>query len=348
MLNAYLKYLVDNEGSDLHLKADSLPIIRRNGDLEYVENSEMVESYDMEAMVNELLDSDDLEKFSESYSFDLSYNIEDLARFRLNISKDRDTYMLVARRVPIEIPTLDDLKLPDVIKEVTKLQDGIVLVTGATGSGKSTTVASIINHINSRRRKRIITLEDPIEFRFSDLKSIVTQKEIGRDIKDFSSALKYILRQDPDIIFVGEMRDLETVEAALRAAETGHLVLATIHTRDSAQTIDRIVDIFPATQQSQIKVQLANTIQMIVSQRLLPNKDRNGRVLAYEIMTSTPAVSNLIREGKTHQLYTTIETGEQYGMVSLERCLENLVSKGYITEMEKLKHLRGKNIHKFK
>lgn len=348
MLNAYLKYLVDNEGSDLHLKADSLPIIRRNGDLEYVENSEMVESYDMEAMVNELLDSEDLEKFSESYSFDLSYNIEDLARFRLNISKDRDTYMLVARRVPIEIPTLDDLKLPDVIKEVTKLQDGIVLVTGATGSGKSTTVASIINHINSRRRKRIITLEDPIEFRFSDLKSIVTQKEIGRDIKDFSSALKYILRQDPDIIFVGEMRDLETVEAALRAAETGHLVLATIHTRDSAQTIDRIVDIFPATQQSQIKVQLANTIQMIVSQRLLPTKDRNGRVLAYEIMTSTPAVSNLIREGKTHQLYTTIETGEQYGMVSLERCLENLVSKGYITEMEKLKHLRGKNIHKFK
>ncbi len=348
MLNAYLKYLVDNEGSDLHLKADSLPIIRRNGDLEYVENSEMVEAYDMKAMVDELLDDEDLEKFSESYSFDLSYNIEDLARFRLNISKDRDTYMLVARRVPIEIPTLDDLKLPDVIKEVTKLQDGIVLVTGATGSGKSTTVASIINHINLRRRKRIITLEDPIEFRFDDLKSVVTQKEIGRDIKDFSSALKYILRQDPDVIFVGEMRDLETVEAALRAAETGHLVFGTIHTRDSAQTIDRIVDIFPATQQSQIKVQLANTIQMIVSQRLIPNKERNGRVLAYEIMTSTPAVSNLIREGKTHQLYTTIETGEQYGMVSLERCLENLVSKGYITEMEKLKHLRGKNIHKFK
>lgn len=347
MLNAYLKYLVDNNGSDLHLKADSQPIIRRNGDLEFVENSEIVQAIDLEHMIRELLDSEERAKFDKTLSYDLSYNIENLARFRLNVSRDRDSYMLVARRVPIEIPTLDELNLPDVIKEVSKLKDGIVLVTGATGSGKSTTVASILNHINARKRKRIITLEDPIEFRFKDIKSIITQKEIGRDILDFSSALKYILRQDPDIIFVGEMRDLETVEAALRAAETGHLVLATIHTRDSAQTIDRIVDIFPATQQSQIRVQLANTIQMIVSQKLLANRNRDGRVLAYEIMTSTPAVSNLIREGKTHQLYTTIETGEQYGMVSLERCLSSLVEDGHITELEKLKHLRGKNIHKF-
>lgn len=346
MLDALLKYVSDEKGSDLHLKVGSRPIMRRNTKLFYIGNTNVVTDEEMNKVLDTLLTEYGREQLEEKFSFDLSYEIEDESRFRVNISRDDKSYLLVARVIPCDIPPMESLKLPPLLKKIVDMRDGIVLVTGATGNGKSTTVASMLNYLNKSLNKRIYTLEDPIEYRFKDEKSIVSQRELGKDIVSFDSALKYVLRQDPDIIFLGEMRDKETIKAAIRAAETGHLVISTIHTRNTSQTIDRIVDMFPREEQGQVRVELAHLLQMIMSQQLMPSDKAKGMALAYELLICTPAVSNLIREGKTHQLQSILETGGKYGMKTFESSLDDLYRAGYISKEEMVTRVNAQAIYK--
>lgn len=346
MLDLLLKYVSDNKGSDLHLKVGTRPIMRKNTRLYHVPETKVLEKGEMDKILELLLNRYGKQELEEKYSFDLSYEIEEEARFRVNISKDGGSYLIVARVIACNIPTMDELKLPILLRKIVEMRDGIILVTGATGNGKSTTVASMLNYLNIHLNKRIYTLEDPIEYRFKDEKSIVTQRELGKDIVSFDSALKYVLRQDPDIIFVGEMRDRETIKAAIRAAETGHLVISTIHTRDTSQTIDRIVDMFSLEEQGQVRVELAHLLQMIVSQQLIPSEKVNGMVLATEILVCTPAISNLIREGKGHQVQSQIEIGGKYGMHTFENSLEELYERNYITKTEFERRIVGQAIYK--
>ncbi|GLI57670.1 twitching motility protein PilT [Propionigenium maris DSM 9537] len=346
MLDALLKYVSDEKGSDLHLKVGSRPIMRRNTKLFYIGNTNTVTDEEMNKVLDALLSEYGREQLEEKFSFDLSYEIEDESRFRVNISRDGKSYLLVARVIPCDIPPMESLRLPHLLKKIVDMRDGIVLVTGATGNGKSTTVASMLNYLNKSLNKRIYTLEDPIEYRFKDEKSIVSQRELGKDIVSFDSALKYVLRQDPDIIFVGEMRDKETIKAAIRAAETGHLVISTIHTRNTSQTIDRIVDMFPKEEQGQVRVELAHLLQMIMSQQLMPSDKAKGMALAYELLICTPAVSNLIREGKTHQIQSILETGGKYGMKTFEASLDDLYKSGYISKEEMTMRINAQAIYR--
>lgn len=346
MLDELLKYVSDEKGSDLHLKVGVKPIMRKNTRLYHIPQTEVLERSEMDRVLDHLLTDYGREQLEEKFSFDLSYEIADESRFRVNISKDTGTYLLVARVIPCDIPDMEILKVPPLLKKIVDMRDGIILITGATGNGKSTTVASMLNYLNMKLNKRIYTLEDPIEYRFRDEKSIVTQRELGKDIVSFDSALKYVLRQDPDIIFVGEMRDRETIKAAIRAAETGHLVISTIHTRDTSQTIDRIVDMFPREEQGQVRVELSHLLQMIMSQQLMPSEKAKGMVLAYELLVCTPAVSNLIREGKTHQIRSVLETGGKYGMKTFESSLEDLYNHGFISREEMRKRVSAQAIYK--
>jgi twitching motility protein PilT len=330
LLTELLKLTIDRNASDLHLTVGAAPNIRVNGQL-FPISSDKLTPKDTENYAKEIL-QDNYDKYIENGEYDTSYSLSGIGRFRVNIYKQRGSDAIALRVVGLKIPNLKELDFPSVIKELTTKQRGLVLVTGPTGSGKSTTLASIINEINGTRADHIITLEDPIEYLHKHNKSIINQREIGRDSKSYQNALRAILREDPDVILVGEMRDLETISIAITAAETGHLVFSTLHTIGAAKTIDRIVDVFPPYQQQQIKIQLAAVMQGIISQQLLPKSDNSGRIAALEIMITTSAIQNLIREGKTHQIESSVQTGSKYGMKTMDMAIVELFKKGLITK----------------
>jgi twitching motility protein PilT len=286
------------------------------------------------------------EKFEEHLELDFSYSVPGKARFRVNIYRQRDSLGAAFRLIPFEIKKLEDLGIPPSAANFAMLPRGFVLVTGPTGSGKSTTLASLVDLANRQRRDHIMTVEDPIEFLHSHQSCLVNQREVGEDTLSFGNALKHVLRQDPDIILVGEMRDLETISVALTAAETGHLVFATLHTQDAAQTIDRVIDVFPPHQQQQVRVQLAGTLQGVVCQSLARTTDGLGRAVATEVLVATPAIRNLIREGKTHQIYSAMQAGAQHGMHTMDQHLAELIKRGritYETGLEKCHHVEDFN-----
>lgn len=324
-----LELTVKEGASDLHLTVGISPIIKVNGKLVRLEHK-ILRPEDTEAYAREIL-QDAYEKYDAIGEYDTSYSIHGKGRFRVNIYKQRNSTALAIRVISLDMPTLDSLVYPETLKDICNLKRGLVLVTGPTGSGKSTTLAALINEINSNRESHIITIEDPIEFLHKHNKSIVNQREIGKDTLSYERALKAALREDPDVILIGEMRDLETISTAITAAETGHLVFSTLHTIGAAKTIDRIVDVFPPHQQEQIKIQLASVLQTIISQQLVETVD-GDRTAALEIMVATPAIKNLIREGKTHQIESSIQTGSKYGMRTMDMELANLYREGIITQ----------------
>ena len=327
----FLIAVIEGDGSDLHLTAGLPPMIRVHGELEPIAGFRRLLPKDLQELIYSMLTQKQREIFEEKLELDISYQLPGKARFRVNVFQQRDAIGSVMRLIPFEIKTLDDLGIPSVVKEFANMRRGLVLVTGITGSGKSTTLAGLIDVINTERAEHIMTVEDPIEFLHRHKKAIVNQREIGSDTHGFAEALKHVLRQDPDVILVGEMRDLETISAALTAAETGHLVFGTLHTQDAPQSVDRMIDVFPPHQQQQIRVQLAGTLAGVVSQQLLPTADGKGRVVAAEVLVATPAVRNLIREGKTHQIYTSMQAGGKHGMQVMDQHLGELVKKGKIS-----------------
>ncbi len=290
----------------------------------------------IDLMVQEYLGDENMEVLKKNKFIDISYSKRNLGRFRCNIYQQRGTYAMAIRALPLEIPAFETLNLPDVIKNLIDLPSGLVLVTGATGCGKSTTLASIVDMINSRHKYHIVTIEDPIEYLHAHKGSMVTQREIGSDAADFATSLKAALREDPDVIMVGEMRDTETIGTALTAAETGHLVLSTLHTISAVKSIDRIIDAFSKNQQNQTRSQLSSVLQAIISQQLMPRKDGKGLCVACEVMLVNPAIRNLIREGKQYQISNLIQTGSKQGMISMERELAKLVSEGILDKQEGL------------
>lgn len=329
-LRELLEITVSKGASDLHLTVGVPAIIRVNGDLVKIQGNILLPD-DTEGYVRKILNEDDYDVYVKSGEIDTSYSVEGLGRFRVNVFKQRGNDALAFRVIAIKIPSLTDLNHPPVIKNLTEKQRGLVLVTGPTGSGKSTTLAAMINEINQTRSAHIITLEDPIEFLHKHNKSIINQREIGKDSISYQNALKAVLREDPDVILVGEMRDIETISIAITAAETGHLVFSTLHTIGASKTIDRIIDVFPPHQQQQIKVQLAAVLQGIISQQLVPKASGDGRAAALEIMIATPAIQNLIREGKSHQIDSAVQTGAKFGMKTMDASLSELCKKGIIS-----------------
>lgn len=328
-LPTLLSRVVSLDASDLHIKAGQPPVMRVRGDIARIEGEPLSEG-DVEQMLTGILTPDRWKHLRETRELDLSYAVEGVARFRVNMFWQRGKLGAVFRLIPYTIRSIDELGLPQVVKRLAMLPRGLVLVTGPTGAGKSTTLASMVNHINSLERRHIVTVEDPIEYVHKDLLGVVNQRELGTDTRSFADALKHVMRQNPDVILVGEMRDLATIQLAITAAETGHLVLSTLHTIDAAQTIDRIVDVFQPGQQSQIRTQLSVTLQAVVSQTLLPTRDGKGRIGAHEVMVVTPSIRTLIREGKTHQLYLDIQTGGEYGMQTLDGSLLKLLREGKV------------------
>lgn len=330
-----LKLAAEKGASDLHLLINQPPILRIDGELFDINqiipegNFSSLSAEDLTAFVDTIVDKDSKKRFYDKRDLDLGYQVESY-RYRLNFSFEKNSIRIVARVIKEEEPSLEDLGLPTEIAELLESREGLILVTGPTGCGKSTTLAAMINHINSTKSANIITLEDPIEFVFKSKKSIVSQRQLGTDMLSFASGLKHILRQDPNIIMLGEMRDLETISAAITIAETGHLVLATLHTYSAIQTIDRIIDIFPPYQQSQIKSQLSFVLSALISQRLLP-KIGGGRVAAREILFNNSAVANLIREDKVAQIKSSIETGSNIGMITLDKSIKQLYKSGQIS-----------------
>jgi twitching motility protein PilT len=331
-INDLLDMVLAQQGSDLHLTAGSPPVIRVHGELRPVEGLEPLNGSQIREMVYAILTQKQREKFEDDLELDASYTLPGRSRFRLNVFLQRDSVGAVMRTIPYEIVALKDLGLPPAVANFADMPRGLVLVTGPTGSGKSTTLASLIDIVNREKALHIMTVEDPIEFLHTHKKSVVNQREVGEDTHSFSNALRHVLRQDPDVILVGEMRDLETISTALTAAETGHLVFATLHTQDAPQSIDRIIDVFPSHQQQQIRVQLAATLQGIVTQQLVPTADGRGRAVAAEVLVATPAIRNLIREGKIHQIYSLMQTGGKHGMVTMDQSLATLVRTGRISQ----------------
>lgn len=325
-----LQITVDTKASDLHLIAGVPPTLRINGELVRVANSEILTPVLIEELLKNVLTSEQLTKVSVDKELDFSLPFSDKARFRVNVYSQKASLAAAFRRIPLEIPNIDSLGLPEIVHSFTALKQGFVLVTGPTGHGKSTTLAAILAEINQNRACHIITIEDPIEFIFRPQKAIISQREMNSDTYSWSLALKSCLREDPDVVLVGEMRDRETIAAALTVAETGHLVFATLHTNSASQTIDRIVDVFPEEQQDQIRLQLSNTVEAVFSQRLVAGVS-GGRVLAAELMLGTTAIKTAIREGKTHLIDGILETSHEAGMITLERSLATLVKEGRIT-----------------
>src|SRR5438132_6903354 len=319
--------VVETGASDLHLTAGSPPMVRERGRLRALDSPEL-SPQDTREIVYSILNNEQRKRLETDWQIDLSYSVPNRARFRVNAFFQRASVGAVMRTIPSEIPKLEDRGLPSVLEDFTGKPRGFVLVTGPTCSGKSTTLAAMLDMINQERHEHILTIEDPIEFLHRHKNCIVNQRELGTDATSFAEGLKAALRQDPDVILVGEMRDLETMSTALTAAETGHLVFATLHTQDTAQTVDRIVDAFPPTQQHQVRVQLSIALQGIVTQQLLKTAEGSGRVCACEVLVPTPAVRNLIREGKTHQLYSALQTGGSHGMQTMDAALADLVRRG--------------------
>jgi twitching motility protein PilT len=336
----------DSGASDLHLSAGARPMLRVNGALASLEDRAILTPPVIQRMLYAILTQKQREHFEETLELDFAYSVPGRARFRVNIYRQRDALGGAFRIIPYEIKALEDLGVPPGVANFAMLPRGFVLVTGPTGSGKSTTLASIVDLANRHRRDHIMTVEDPIEFLHKHKSCLINQREVGEDTWSFQNALKHVLRQDPDIILVGEMRDLETISVALTAAETGHLVFATLHTQDAAQTIDRVIDVFPPHQQQQIRVQLAGALQGVVCQTLCRTFDGKGRAVATEILVATPAIRNLIREGKTHQIYSALQAGAKHGMHTLDQHLAELVRSGrvtYETGLEKCHHVEDFN-----
>jgi twitching motility protein PilT len=324
--------VIERNASDLHLAAGAHPTVRVRGKLLALEDYPLMSTEQTREVIYSILTNDQRQRLETDWQLDFSYAIPGRARFRVNAYYQRAAIGAAFRLIPFSIKTVDELGLPLVLHDLAKRPRGFVLVTGPTGSGKSTSLAAVIDEINATRQEHIMTIEDPIEFLHGHKQCIVNQRELGSDTHSFADGLKAALRQDPDVILVGEMRDLETIHTALTAAETGHLVFATLHTQDTPQTIDRIIDVFPAAQQQQVRVQLSVALQGIITQQLLPTADGAGRVAACEVLLATPAIRNLIREGKTHQIYSSLQTGGSIGMQTMDSALATLVRHGRITQ----------------
>ncbi len=336
-LDALLEQLVLQEGSDLHLRYGEPPIYRISGDLVKTENL-ILGDRELEHLIYGIMTPEQRTIFKQQLEYDMAYEIPGVARFRVNLFRQMGHIAAVMRTIPLNIKTIDELGLPQVFKKIAQLPRGLVLVTGPTGSGKSTTLAAIIEFINQNARKHIITVEDPIEFMHRDKNSIIEQREVGLDTNSYSEALRRVIRQNPDIILVGEMRDLETIAETITAAETGHLVFSTLHTIDAVQTVDRIIDVFPPSHQQQIRLQLSMTLQAVVTETLLRKKNDAGRIPAFEIMICNSAVRSAIREAKTHQIFTAIQTGSRTGMITMDQYLKNLYRQGAIDYEEAIGH----------
>lgn len=340
-----LKRMVGNKASDLHLAVGSPPVYRINGSLIATDTEPLAHNL-LQEMVYSILNFEQREKFEKDKELDFSYSIPGVSRYRGNALLQRGTMGAVFRAIPSRPMTLTELGYPSILQDFCKKPRGLILVTGPTGSGKSTTLAAMIDYINEHEAVHIVTIEDPIEFLYKNKKAIIRQRELGPDTHSFNEALKHVLRQDPDVILVGEMRDLETISLAVTSAETGHLVFATLHTTGAPATVDRIVDVFPPYQQQQIRAQLGGILEGVISQTLIPTADGNGRACAMEIMVGTTAIRNLIREGKTHQITSMIQSGGQFGMISLDSSLRNLVTQGKITFEDAM--TKASNIEEFK
>lgn len=325
-----LKLAHERKASDIHLTVNSPAMLRIHGDLRPVDDSVLTPP-DTLAMAKDLMTTAQYEEFMETGDLDFSYGIPNISRYRVNIYRQKGQVSLTIRLIPSRIPAMEELGLPAIAEEFAKKPQGLVLVTGPTGSGKSTTLAAMVDYINRNRHDHIITLEDPVEFVHNHKSCIVNQREVGNDTKSFSSGLRAALRQDPDVILVGEMRDLETISIAITAAETGHLVFGTLHTADAPQTIDRIIDVFPTEAQQQVRVQLASVLLGVMAQRLLPTADGKGRVAAIEVLVNTPAVANLIRSEKVHQIRSAMQTGKSVGMQTMDMALRELLQQRIIT-----------------
>lgn len=341
-IDELFKIMVEQGASDLHLTSGAAPYLRLHGHMVPMNYREL-SNQDVQGLVFEILSEKQKKSFVEKWELDIAYTVPGVGRFRCNVFMQRKGLGAVFRIIPEKIKTPADLNLPPSILDLIDCDKGLILVTGPTGSGKSTTLAALINHINMNQDCHILTVEDPIEFVHPNIKSVVNQREVGTHTKSFANALKAALREDPDIMLVGELRDLETISLALTAAETGHLVFATLHTNSAAKTIDRIVDVFPEGQQQQIRTMLAESLRGVVAQALFPRVDGKGRVAAYEIMRCTKAISNLIRENKIHQIASQIQTGHKYGMVLFEKYVEDLVKKGLVGKADAASFL-GKDL----
>jgi len=331
-----LRMATTRGASDLHLKVGSLPVLRIDGELVAQEDMPVITGEIMQTLLAEVTTDEQRKAFTDELEADFAYQADGTGRFRINVCLQGGGIGLACRPVRTEIPSTEELGLPVVCKDLALKTSGLVIVTGPTGCGKSTTLAAMMNYINQTVKRKVVTIEDPIEFVHRDMKCFFSQREISRDTRSFTSALKHALRQDPDVILVGEMRDLETMSAVLTAAETGHLVLTTLHTPGTPEAIDRFIDVFPPYQQQQVRIQLSVTLEGVLYQVLLPRNDSPGRVAAVEVMLATPAIRNLIREGKTHQMMNCIQTGAQYGMQTLNQCLSFLYQSGTITREEAL------------
>ena len=330
-INELLRMTVERKASDLHLEVPSVPLLRIDGALIAPEQATPLSPQDMEVILDEITTDKQKDTFQKQLELDFAYSIPGLARFRVNVLRQRGSIGIVFRLVPMKVLTIDELGLPQICKDLVLKPRGLILVTGATGSGKSTTQAAMIDYLNENCARSVITIEDPIEYLHKNKKCIISQREIGDDTTSIAVALKHALRHDPDVIVVGEMRDLETISTAITAAETGHLVLGTLHTVNAAQTIERIIDVFPANQQTQIRLQLSQVIEAILSQILLPKATGEGRVAAIEILVGTPAVRNLIRENRTHEISSMMEIGIKDHMQTMSNVLVDLVKRNIVT-----------------
>lgn len=337
-LNRILIDAVRRGASDIHLMAESIPVVRIRGSLITMEGHVPLTADDLKQALRTSATPQQVEIFDTERELDYAYWLVGTARFRVNACWQRGTIALSFRPIPAIIPAMDDLRLPVVCRELALKPRGMVLVTGPTGAGKSTTLAAMIDYINATKRCKIVTIEDPIEYLHQNKKSFIIQRDLGGDTRSFASALKHVLRQDPDVILIGEMRDLETISIAMTAAETGHLVLSTLHTISSTQTVDRIIDVFPPAQQTQIRMQFSLVIEGVLSQVLLPTADGKRRTPCFEIMLGNYAIKNLIREGKTHQLMNFLQLGTQHGMQTMDQALQKLVEDGMVTMDEALKY----------
>jgi twitching motility protein PilT len=342
-INNFLQYAVSMGASDLHISCGSVPLMRVHGELRPLKWNAL-DARETLQLIAEILTPEQQKTFSKQLDLDFCYEAPNIGSFRANILKQRNGVDAVFRIIPTEIRPLEDLGMPRIVKDLTHHHHGLVLVTGSAGNGKSTTLAAMIDYINSRRKLHIITVEDPIEFVHPPKQANISQREVKSHTESFSTALRASLREDPDVILIGELRDLETISMAITAAETGHLVFGTLHTRTAAKTIDRIIDVFPANQQNQIRTQLSETLRGVVSQQLIPRADGKGRVVAYEILIGSPAVANLIREGKTFQIPSLMQIGAKDGMCLMDQCLSRLLIERLITEEEAMYRTENKRL----
>jgi twitching motility protein PilT len=329
-IDELLHLMVERGASDLHLKVPSPPVLRIDDELTPLDELPPTTTAYLEQVLTRITSPDQKSAFLEALEYDFAYSIAGLARFRVSSFFQRGTISIAIRNLPLNVPTIDTLGLPEVCQSLALRRSGLVLVTGPTGSGKSTTLAAMVDHMNKNVRRHVVTIEDPIEYVHKDRMCLIAQRDLGDDTRSFGSALRHALRQDPDVILVGEMRDLETVSAAITAAETGHLVLSSVHANNAPQTVERLIDVFPAAQQAQMRFQLSQVLEGVLSQLLVPRAGTKGRVAAIEVMVCTDAIRNLIREGRTDQIPTYLQTGRQHGMQTMKQALEELLAAGTV------------------